>query len=271
MNGVRLDAGDYTATNGTSVVLDTTAVSGDVVFILALDTFELADHYSKTASDARYLQSVASNSIGATELNVSGNGTSGQYLGSDGDGTMTWTSISSDPTMGGDLSGTASNAQIASNTVGASEINVSGNGTSGQLLTSDGDGTMSWTTAGAGGVESGTKMLFWQASAPNDWTQDTTHNNKGLRVVSGTGGGNGGTTDWTSPTGGTHTLSTAQMPSHNHSVSMYESCCENNVFGSGWSGGTQRSAVTHSKGGGSSHSHSVNVLKYVDVIICTKD
>jgi len=68
------------------------------------------------------LASVASDSISATELNVSGNGTSGQYLGSDADGSFTWTSISSDPTMGGDLSGTASNAQIVANAVGTTEI-----------------------------------------------------------------------------------------------------------------------------------------------------
>ena len=36
-------------------------------------------------------------------------------------------------------------SEIAANAVGASEINVSGNGTSGQVLTSDGDGTFSFT------------------------------------------------------------------------------------------------------------------------------
>jgi len=36
-------------------------------------------------------------------------------------------------------------SEIAANAVGASELNVSGNGSSGQVLTSDGDGTMSWT------------------------------------------------------------------------------------------------------------------------------
>lgn len=36
-------------------------------------------------------------------------------------------------------------AKIAANAVGASELDVSGNGTSGQVLTSDGDGTFSWT------------------------------------------------------------------------------------------------------------------------------
>ena len=33
---------------------------------------------------------------------------------------------------------------------------------------------------------SGTKMLFQQSTAPTGWTKDTTHNDKALRVVSGT-------------------------------------------------------------------------------------
>lgn len=35
---------------------------------------------------------------------------------------------------------------IKNNSIGATQINVSGNGSSGQVLTSDGDGTMSWTS-----------------------------------------------------------------------------------------------------------------------------
>jgi hypothetical protein len=42
------------------------------------------------------------------------------------------------------------------------------------------------------GVPSGTVMLFYQAAAPTGWTQITTHNDKALRVVSGAGGGSGG-------------------------------------------------------------------------------
>ncbi len=33
--------------------------------------------------------------------------------------------------------------------------------------------------------------VFYQAAAPGGWVQVTTHNNKALRVVSGTGGGFG--------------------------------------------------------------------------------
>jgi hypothetical protein len=41
------------------------------------------------------------------------------------------------------------NANIDANVVGAAELNVSGNGTSGYLLSSDGDGSFSWVAAGS--------------------------------------------------------------------------------------------------------------------------
>jgi hypothetical protein len=54
LNGVKLDSTDYTATDGANVVLDTGAALNDSVFIQSFGTFTLADHYSKTASDARF-------------------------------------------------------------------------------------------------------------------------------------------------------------------------------------------------------------------------
>ena len=54
LNGIRLDTADYTATNGSAVVLAVAASVGDVVFIHAFGTFAIADVYTKTASDARF-------------------------------------------------------------------------------------------------------------------------------------------------------------------------------------------------------------------------
>ncbi len=48
-------------------------------------------------------------------------GQAGEFLQTDGT-TMTWEAVVTDPTMGGDLTGTASNAQLAAGAVGASEI-----------------------------------------------------------------------------------------------------------------------------------------------------
>jgi len=70
-------------------------------------------------------------------------------------------------------------------------------------------------------LPAGTKMLFQQTTAPVGWTKDTTNDDKALRIVSGTAG-SGGTlslTSFASQAVGDTTLTTAQMPIHNHSFS----------------------------------------------------
>lgn len=63
-------------------------------------------------------------------------------------------------------------------------------------------------------------LVFRQASAPTGWTQSTTHNDRALRVVSGSGGGTGGTQGLSSPPGTGHThfgpSHVHSGPSHNH-------------------------------------------------------
>ena len=55
MNGIVLEpTADYTVTSST-LTLTTGATTGDEVNVYAFGNFELADHYSKTVSDARYL------------------------------------------------------------------------------------------------------------------------------------------------------------------------------------------------------------------------
>lgn len=49
-------------------------------------------------------------------------------------------------------SGTFATARIADNAITAAKLNVSGNGSSGQVLASDGDGSFSWTSAGGTGT-----------------------------------------------------------------------------------------------------------------------
>jgi len=63
-----------------------------------------------------------------------------------------------------------------------------------------------------------TSMVFFQASATTGWTQSTTHNNKALRVVSGTGGGSGGTHGLSTPPSVSHTHT---MGTHNHKWNDY--------------------------------------------------
>jgi len=54
LNGVRLDETDFTATTGTSIVLDVGAATDDELNIVAYGNFELADVYTKAQSDAKY-------------------------------------------------------------------------------------------------------------------------------------------------------------------------------------------------------------------------
>lgn len=140
----------------------------------------------------------------------------------------------------------------------------------------------------------GTAMLFMQTAAPTGWTKSTAHDNKALRVVSGTAGSGGSaafTTAFGTPTVsgslsgtvGATTLSTAQMPSHTHAQGDGQT--EYNNLGSAkqLSGGSSSATpvTTAATGGGGSHTHSfsgslstataaVNVA-YVDAIIATKD
>ena len=77
-------------------------------------------------------------------------------------------------------------ATIADNSVGAAELNVPGNGTAGQYLASDGDGTMTWTTLAGGGFE--TMQVF---TSPGTWTNPGNVDKVKVTVCGG-GGGSGG-------------------------------------------------------------------------------
>ena len=158
---------------------------------------------------------------------------------------------------------------------------------------------------------SGTSMLFQQTAAPTGWTKQTTHNNKSLRIVSGsvsTGGSNtftaafntnqtvNGTTGGTAVTitGSTasHTLTIAQIPSHTHTEGGTQEFGTTSSTSTGtrntgnFSPGNQYE--TQATGGGGSHSHSAGSLagdshthsfsdtfnldvQYVDFIIANKD
>jgi hypothetical protein len=189
-----------------------------------------------------------------------------------------------------------------------------------------------------------TALVFYQAAAPTGWTKSTTNNDKALRVVSGAGGSAGGTTAFSSvftnqtPTGsvavslnnttaaGTvslsaggsvglsaggsvsaSTLSTAQLASHAHSLTVSVGCgypgtvrTQGNCGGGGsgsvstdanGSGGSHTHGFTNPTYsltnptytfGGTAHTHTISSqtftgsaltlnVQYIDTIICTKD
>lgn len=165
------------------------------------------------------------------------------------------------------------------------------------------------TVNGEGAIPSGTKMLFQQTSAPTGWTKQTDHNNKALRVVTGSASV-GGTNSFTNAfntdktvsgttgsstvtiTGsvGSHTLTQAELPDVNLNTTKSfktEEGADNKGSSSG-SGGAYETAViplggsnqghTHNVGtlSGSSHTHSFSDtfnldVQYVDLIIAQKD
>ena len=63
MNGLRLEESDFTATT-TTVTLGSGAAAGDEVTITAFVTFETADAYTKSASDARYVNTTGDSMTG---------------------------------------------------------------------------------------------------------------------------------------------------------------------------------------------------------------
>jgi len=80
------------------------------------------------------------------------------------------------------------------------------------------DGTTQ-TTKAEGDIPSGTRMLFYQASAPTGWSQVTSVNDKVLRVVDSGGGTTGGSWTISGLSVDGHSLSESELPSHSHDFS----------------------------------------------------
>jgi hypothetical protein len=92
----------------------------------------------------------------------------------------------------------------------------------------------------------GTRLLFQQTAAPTGWTKDTTHNDKTIRVVTGTvssGGTNAFSSAFsytpagsvnTSVTGtvANHTLTTSQIPAHQHFLAKLGTTSARQAFNS---------------------------------------
>lgn len=131
---------------------------------------------------------------------------------------------------------------------------------------------------------SGTLMLFQQTAAPTGWTKSTTHNDKAIRVVSGSAGTGGSAafstalaTPALSGSTGAHTLTTSEIPSHTHGITTraMHSSGTNDISLTN-TANTTTAKTTGSAGSGGSHSHSMSGtatinVHYVDVTIAEKD
>jgi len=185
------------------------------------------------------------------------------------------------------------------------DINVTGNVSASYFI---GDGS---SLTNIEPFDSGTLMLFQQTTAPTGWTKQTTHDNKALRVVTGTassggsntfsgvfntavavsGTSNNSTVTISGSTAG-HTLSLSEIPSHRHLEGGHVEfgtgdSVSAGVRNTGNDSGARR-YYTDYQGGGGSHSHSAGTLagdnhshtytsdlelnvQYVDLIIAAKD
>lgn len=286
--------------------------------IAAADIPTLNQNTTGTASNITGTVAIANGGSGTTTAQgamdaFAGAVTSGSYLRGNGTNVVMSTIQAADvPTLNQNTTGTASNVTgtVAISNGGTGQTTkaaaynaltpitttgdlVIGNGansatrlavgTNGQILTSNGT-TATWSTpAASSSFPSGTLMLFQQTSAPTGWTKQTTHDNKALRVVSGTAG-SGGTSSFTTvftnqtpsftgsngtlavsagtlgvSTGSlsvsSTTLSTSQIPSHSHSVSSGVCGSLSASAGGGAQFGTFQTGNT---GGGGSHTHSLS-------------
>ena len=264
LNGIKLIVGtDFTATSGTNIVLATGAAAGDTLDTVAYGTFSISNFSINDANDVA--------ASGAT------NGQFLQYNGSN------W------------VGGTVSTPTLSSLGLdNHDQVTV----TAGGAVTATsyaGDGS---ALTGVESFASGTKMLFGQTAAPTGWTKITTDDDAALRIVSGTvgsGGSSGLSTALATPTvtgtiagsTGGHTLSSSEIPSHQHattnsapgSTTMLQASANNRTT-------TRRDYTSEANGtlahgGSGSHSHSLSAtfsggtaainVKYVDAIMASKN
>lgn len=137
-------------------------------------------------------------------------------------------------------------------------------------------------------IAGGSLVTFQQTAAPTSWTKQTTHNNKALRVVTGTATP-GGSTAFSSvfasrtPSGtvsvsgsvsvsggsvGNHTLGNGQIPNHSHPVGNQGGATVSALFPGGAAagvaagGGGSTGGVNEGSGGAHSHPFSVGSASF---------
>jgi len=258
----------FTATIFNSTVLGNTTAAGTGIAVPAgkkLIVFsDATNFYTIEAANLTGVLAVVNGGTGVTTSTGTGN-----------------TVLSTSPTLvtpilGTPTSGTLDNCTSNTETFGTSNT---------QLATT---AFVQAAIAGAATFPSGTAVLFAQTAAPTGFTKSLTHNNKALRVVTGTAS-SGGTTAFTTvftnqtPTITTSglsvratTLTTAQIPSHAHGIA--KGCADSGFSGGGGDG---VAGTTNNAGGGGSHDHTITGtatstaitldVQYVDIIIATKD
>jgi len=134
----------------------------------------------------------------------------------------------------------------------------------------------------------GTSMIFQQTSAPTGWTKQVTHNDKAVRIVSGSVG-SGGSLGFTTAFSSTRTvvgttdgtaITINQMPPHSHDTTLpmgTDTGAPGDKVLAGKNNGGTRVFTSTTVGLGQAHSHpftssSFNMsVQYLDFIIATKN
>ncbi len=292
---LRVTAATLEAATKTDVNITAGAISGSAISNDAIDSQHYVDgsidtaHIADDAVTADKLANSINTEIAANTAKVTNATHTGDVTGA------TALTIAADAVTGAKIADDSIDSEhiaagaidlehMSSQSVDEDNLYISNAGSNGQFLSkqSGNNGGLTWADAG-GAIPSGTVMAFFQSGAPTGWTQVTTQNDKMLRVVSGTGGGTGGSAAVSSPahnlSAGSHTLSISEMPSHNHGSTatggntgtLYS---QNNTNGGPAINGINTATMSNT-GGGGGHSHnmsgSITTPQYIDVILCSYD
>lgn len=137
-------------------------------------------------------------------------------------------------------------------------------------------------------IPSGSVTDWFQPAAPTGWTQIVSQNNKAMRIVSGPGGGSGGSVAFTSAfasvaitgTVGNTTLTSSQIPPHKHGFSIGNGTSASAMPDYNPADGNNFVVTAYTDeniGGGNSHGHTftgspINLaVQYIDMILASKD
>jgi hypothetical protein len=158
IQSITLDTFGHITAISTATTSDTTYSADEVTLTETSEVFSIKNggvDTTQLASNSVTDDKIAADSVGASELKITGNGTAGQVIISDGDGTFSYDDVVTSVTAGNALAVDTTTGDltvsVSNNAIGSDELNVIGDGTSGQYLTSDGDGSFSWTTGSGGG------------------------------------------------------------------------------------------------------------------------